>query len=221
MTKFVLGSQSPRRRALFGLLGVPFSVLVADADEESVVDLDPGVNVVQTAVLKTNILAQLINPNEHTILITADTTVALGQTMLGKPKDVAEAKEMLLALRGRDHAVYTGTVLFDNQSGEVLTLVDRSVVTMRSYDDAEIDAYIATGDPMDKAGAYAIQHPVFRPVAQLNGCFAGVMGLPVCQLVGVFQQWGLRHEVDLTAVSQAHAAYPCSMLTHLLANFLC
>lgn len=212
MTKFVLGSQSPRRRALFGLLGVAFEVLVADADEESVTDADPAVNVVQTAVLKTNILTRLLNPHEHTILVTADTIVALGQKMLGKPKDSGEAWEMLLALRDRDHDVYTGMVLFDNHSGKMHSFVNHSVVTMRPYALAEVEAYIATGDPMDKAGAYAIQHAGFRPVARLKGCFAGVMGLPVCQLVEALRQWQLPLAVDVTAVSLAHENYPCPFL---------
>ena len=112
-------------------------------------------------------------------------------------------------------------VLLDNDSGEMMTLVNRSVVTMRFYSESEMEAYIATGDPMDKAGAYAIQHPVFRPVAKLSGCFTGVMGLSVCQLIGAFRQWGLRHEVDLTAVSHAHGTHFCPVLAPILANPVC
>jgi MAF protein len=215
MPKFILGSQSPRRRALFGLLGVPFDVRVADVDEESVTHPDPAVNVVETAVLKTTTLAQLIDPAEHTILITADTTVALGQTMLGKPRDAVEARDMLLQLRNRTHEVHTGLVLLDNWSGQLLRLANRSVVTMRPYSEAEMAAYIATGDPLDKAGAYAIQHPVFQPVAHLDGCFTGVMGLPVCQLIQAFDQWKLPRRVDLTAVSHVHAHYPCPFFDSL------
>lgn len=200
---------------LFGLLGVPFEVRVANVDEESVTHPDPAVNVVETAVLKTTALAQTIPTANHTILITADTTVALGKTMLGKPKSPDEARAMLLALRARNHEVHTGLVLLDNQSGEMQHLVNSSVVTMRNYSDAEIEAYIATGDSLDKAGAYAIQHPVFRPVSHLDGCFTGVMGLSVCQLILAFRQWQLPDQVDLTAVSHAHANFSCPILATL------
>ena len=215
MPNFVLGSQSPRRKTLFGLLGVPFEVRVADVNEESVTHPEPAVNVVETAVLKTTALTHTIPSADHTILITADTTVALGKTMLGKPKNAHEARAMLLALRDRTHEVHTGLVLLDNQSGEMLRFVNSSMVTMRYYSDAEIEAYIATGDPLDKAGAYAIQHPAFRPVSRLDGCFTGVMGLSVCQLIQAFRQWQLPHQVDLTAVSHAHANYPCPLLSTL------
>lgn len=212
MDRVILGSGSPRRRVLLELLGVPFAVLVADVDEESVWDVDPAVDVVKTAVLKASHLANMIGSVPPTLLICADTTVALQGQMLGKPADAAAARQMLRQLRARSHEVHTGMVLHRTDTGESVELVATAQVMMRDYSDAEIDAYIATGDPLDKAGAYGIQHPVFQPVAMLDGCFTGVMGLSVCQLMEVLTQWGMAFAADLTAVSAAHQQYPCPFL---------
>lgn len=213
--QFVLASQSPRRRELLKLLQIPFEVLVADADEESVTVEDPAINVVETAVLKANIIAKQISPKKPSIIIAADTTVALSNQMLGKPSSKAEATNMLTALREKPHHVYTGLVLLNTISGQLLKKVNSSMVTMRPYSDAEIEAYVASGDPMDKAGAYAIQHAGFRPVAKLDGCFTGVMGLSICQLIEAFDEWQLPRPKELTAVLKAHQNYPCPLFNQL------
>ena len=213
--RFILASQSPRRRELLKLMQRPFEILVADADEESVTVKDPAINVVETAVLKANIIADQIHLDTPAIIIAADTTVALDNKMLGKPSSQAEATEMLTALREKPHQVYTGLILLDTNSGQQLKKVNSSTVTMRPYSDAEIEAYVASGDPMDKAGAYAIQHAGFRPVAKLDGCFTGVMGLSICQLIEAFDEWQLPRPKKLTAVLQAHKNYPCPLFNQL------
>ncbi|HFQ94844.1 MAG TPA: Maf-like protein, partial [Anaerolineae bacterium] len=177
----------------------------------------PAENVVETAVLKATIIAaQLPRPDHRQIILAADTTVALDNAMLNKPVDAAEARQMLTALRNRPHKVLTGYVLWDALSGKKQTGVSTAVVTMRPYTDQEIDDYIATGDPMDKAGAYAIQHPEFQPVALLNGCYLNVMGLPVCDLILDLKQFGIPMQADLTAVHQAHQNYPCPVFDKLV-----
>lgn len=213
-----LGSQSPRRRALVNLLGLPVRSLVADADEDSITEPDPALNVMMTAELKTAVISQSLSsqPQPGAFLITADTTVALAGRMLNKPADEQEARDMLQAMRDHTHEVHSGYVVTDLSTGRQVKGVHTAVVTMRSYRDAEIEAYIATGDPMDKAGAYAIQHPVFRPVARLDGCFLSVMGLPLCDLIQVLRGFALPLRVDLTAVEKAHQQYPCSILQDLV-----
>ena len=213
----ILGSQSPRRRQLLQLLGIPFTCMVANVDEDSITEPNPAINVVETARYKahtiaTNYLHEVEVANESTWILAADTTVAMGLTMLNKPKDTADAKKMLQSLHNRAHEVHTGVVLLNPVTEQQVSGVHTAVVTMRDYSNAEIDAYIATGDPLDKAGAYAIQHPKFRPVAKLDGCFMGVMGLSICHVIEMMQEVGLEVDVDLTAVSHAHAPYaPCEI----------
>ena len=218
-TQFILASQSPRRRELIQLLGLPFQVMVADVDEDSVTTPDPARNVVQTAVLKSNkIVEQLGTAVPHTLILAADTTVAFAGEMLNKPADEQEARHMLRRLRNTQHEVHTGVVVLELGSGREWQGVSTAVVTMRPYSDAEIDAYVATGDPLDKAGAYAIQHPQFRPVAHLHGCYCNVMGLPICDLIMALTEFltpeALAH-IDLTAVQKAHLHYPCPSLNTL------
>ena len=221
--EFILASQSPRRRELIQLLGCPFQVMAANVDEDSITEPNPAVNVVQTAVLKsTKIAANLANASlpPHTLILAADTTVAFAGEMLNKPANDAEARQMLQRLRNRQHEVHTGAVLLEPASDREWRGVSTAVVTMRAYSDAEIDAYVATGDPLDKAGAYAIQHPQFRPVAHLQGCYCNVMGLPVCDLIVALEQFSgtsfsQSGRINYAAVQQAHLHYPCPTLTKL------
>lgn len=214
MIKLILASQSPRRRALLGALGYPFEAISADVDESQVTVPSPALNVVGTARLKAAAMAERLRDKpgyENVVIVAADTTVALDERMLGKPSDAAEARQMLAALRNRTHEVHTGAVLLELATGREVSGVNTAVVFMRDYTDAEIDAYVAGGDPLDKAGAYAIQHPGFRPVAHLDGCFTGVMGLSLCHLAQLMAQLGLPDRADLTAVRQAHQDYPCGL----------
>ncbi len=221
MVELILASQSPRRRELIKLLGHPVRGVSADVDESLVTEPDPAVNVVGTARLKAVKIAEQwrqSNDKCDVVIVAADTTVALANEMLGKPADVADARRMLRALRGRSHEVHTGVVLLALKTGREVSGVNTAVVTMRDYSDAEIETYIASGDPMDKAGAYAIQHPTFRPAARLDGCFTGVMGLSVCHLLHLFSQLDLTIQADLTAVTAAHQHFPCLLLDELVNN---
>ena len=212
----LLASQSPRRRQLIQLIGYPFTAISADVDESSVTQPDPALNAIETAELKAQAATQLENANETTVIVAADTIVALGRQMLGKPTDEAEAFQMLSALRGRTHEVHTGVVLLEMGSGRLVKGVHTAVVTMRPYSDEEIAAYVATGDPLYKAGAYAIQHPQFQTVSHLEGCYLGVMGLSICYLVELLTQLGLTKVADLSAIHQAHQGYPCPIFNSWL-----
>lgn len=212
--RFLLASQSPRRRELLGLAGFPFQVQVAGVDEALVTIPDPAQNSIDTARLKAETIAAQPPEahGEHLIIVAADTTVALDGAMLGKPSSAADARRMLLALRGRAHQVHTGMALFDLASGRELTAVHSATVTMRPYSDREITQYIASGDPLDKAGAYAIQHPRFRPAAALDGCFLGVMGFCLCQFLCALDQLAVPRRADFSALRRAHQGYACPYL---------
>ena len=116
------------------------------------------------------------------IVIAADTLVALDGEVLGKPRDTRHAVELLTQLRGRKHLVYSGLTVLDVRHNRMIQETVETPVWMRAYSNGEIGAYAASGDPMDKAGAYAIQHPDFDPVERIEGCYANVMGLPLCHL---------------------------------------
>jgi septum formation protein len=122
---------------------------------------------------------------EGHLVITADTTVLLDGQILGKPRDETHARELLLALRNRWHHVVTGVCISKIVDGklEILSARATTPVLMRPYSEEEIAAYISSSDPMDKAGAYGIQHPGFQPTERINGCYLNVVGLPLCILV--------------------------------------
>ena len=216
MPDLILASASPRRHALIQLLRRPVTVRPTAVDEESVTHPDPVVNVVRTARLKAE--AAAAGADRDGIIIAADTTVVLDGEMLNKPAGAAEARAMLRRLRGRTHYVHTGLVLLDAGRGCAASALSTTAVTMRDYDDAEIDAYVATGDPLDKAGSYAIQHSGFRPVARLDGCYTGVVGFPLCRLAGALQELGV--SVDLAVATESADYRDCATCLQLLDGLL-
>lgn len=116
---------------------------------------------------------------------------------------------MLTALRGRSHDVHSGVSVFDVATNRQLTCVNTTHVSMRAYTDAEIAAYVASGDPFDKAGGYAIQHREFAPVASLDGCISGVIGLPLGDLCDLLREFGVNCPVSAWAVCQPHTEFRC------------
>ncbi len=174
MPSLVLASGSPRRQAFLTALGLAFTVDAAQIDESAL----PG-EAPEDLVCRLSRGKALTVASRHPagVVLAADTVVVLAGQILGKPGNGDEAFAMLAALRSRSHEVYTAVSVA--AAGAVATAVCCSEVWMRAYGDDEIRAYVATGDPLDKAGAYAIQHPVFAPVAAWDGCYAGIMGLPL------------------------------------------
>lgn len=219
---FILASQSPRRRQLLALLGYPFEVIVPDVDEDIHLNAGPPTYVLRTAQQKAEAAGRMLPSSDralpHPIVIAADTTVALDGAILGKPGDADEARRMLWALRGQAHTVYTGVCLVDTASGREVAAVHSTAVTMRDYSAAEIDAYVATGDPLDKAGAYAIQHGDFNPVAALDGCYLGVMGLSLCGLIALLRELGVPCRASRAALLAAHDGYPCPLFEQIQAD---
>lgn len=188
----ILASNSPRRQQLLGLAGWQFKVLSAVIDERPLGEEDPKDYVLRLAEGKARAALSSI-PAEwppETVVVAADTTVVMEGQILGKPENASDAQQMLSQLRGRTHQVYTGLGVLRMADGNLSTKVVGTDVHMRRYSDAEIAAYIASGDPLDKAGAYAIQHSGFHPVESVQGCYANVMGLPLCWLNQMLAETG-------------------------------
>lgn len=171
----VLASASPRRQQLLQRLGLEFAIAVADIEERAIGGATPEEVTARVAEAKNRALHR---PGQ--ITIAADTAVVLDGEILGKPGSPEEATAMLVRLRGRAHRVMTAIAVATDE-GTTVDVVTTEV-HMRPYSDAEIAAYIATGDPFDKAGGYAMQHGGFRPVARIRGCHQNVIGLPLCHL---------------------------------------
>jgi septum formation protein len=185
VTRLILASGSPRRRELLASLGVEFTVIKSDIDEtqhpgEPPYDYVRRLSLEKAAAVaaKLESAADVVLAADTVVILAADTLgVTESGEILGKPADADEARAILRRLRGRSHVVCTALTV--RASDHTLTELTRTVVWMRDYTDAEIDAYIATGDPFDKAGAYAIQHETFRPVARIEGSYTNVVGLPL------------------------------------------
>jgi len=191
----VLASNSPRRHQLFALSGWTFSISVADVDESQRPNEAPADYVLRLAETKAH---AVVGDSDQSVLA-ADTAVVDEGVILGKPKDNAEAITMLTRLRGHTHQVYTGVALLRLSDGLLLRELCVTDVPMRNYSDEELNAYIQTGDPLDKAGAYAIQHPGFRPVAGMSGCYANVMGLPMCHVIRMIRKINIRPNTNVFA----------------------
>ncbi|NLX10471.1 MAG: septum formation protein Maf [Chloroflexi bacterium] len=215
----LLASASPRRRALFTLLGLPFQVATADIDETPLPGEAADAYTARLSHEKARAVQQR-SGDQRALVLAADTTVADSGVILGKPADPDEARAMLRRLRGRTHQVYTALTLLDDASGRSLTDVAQTDVHMREYDDAELEAYIASGDPFDKAGGYAIQHPGFHPVEALHGCYTNVVGLPLCHVVWALRQFGVEPNPQVPLLCQRHHDGVCSLADDLLAGRL-
>jgi MAF protein len=162
--------------------------------------------------------AVLGRANPQHIIIGADTSVVIDGDVLGKPASVEEARQMLTRLRARTHQVYTGIAVLRASDGALWSDVVVTDVPMRSYSDEEIERYIQSGDPMDKAGAYGIQNPDFQPVAMpaMAGCYASVMGLPLCSLTVLLRQAGVSARADAARNCQSTINYQCPVFQSVL-----
>ncbi len=187
--------------------GWPFTCQPSDVDESPHPEEDPS-SYVQRLALDKMCAAREHAPGNRVILA-ADTVVVDGGELMGKPADALQARSMLQQLRGRTHQVMTALALYDFASQQTALEVCQADVSMRFYSDKEIDIYIESGDPLDKAGAYAIQHRIFRPVENFRQCFACVMGLPLCHLAKGMRRLGFWPRVDIPAVCQANLEYAC------------
>jgi septum formation protein len=210
----ILASNSPRRRELLALGGWGFHLDVADINEDVRPGEQPAAYVERLAREKAQAVLPRSKPGQ--VIIGADTTVVLDGEILGKPADAAEARQMLTRLRGREHQVYTAIAVLRASDQSLLSEVCLTEVPMRAYSDAEMDAYIASGDPLDKAGAYGIQNPDFQPVINMRGCYASVMGLPLCHLTSLLGRQDIRPQTDIPKNCQAALNYDCPVFRSIL-----
>lgn len=207
--QLILASASPRRQAFLRELGLSFTVLPADIDETPYPREVPIELVARLASSKARAIANRLPNDGNPVIIAADTVVAMDSLLLGKPKDKADARRMLEILRGCSHEVHSAVSVFAVANGHAETVVNSTTVWMREYTDDEVAAYVESGDPLDKAGAYAIQHPIFDPAGRIVGCLSSVMGLPLGDLRDLLQNAGVALPNDVVTVCEAQTHFSC------------
>ena len=183
---FILASQSPRRRELLSMLGLSFDIVTADIDEAMDASLSVEDAVAEISCKKAEAVGA---KHPDRLIVSADTIVTVDGKVLGKPHSQDEARAMLQSLSGRTHTVMTAFCLY--RDGVAQTHVEKTDVVFKALSLEEIDAYIATGSPMDKAGAYGIQDGAAVFVERLHGDYYNVMGLPLCTLVKCLRERGV------------------------------
>jgi MAF protein len=206
----ILASSSPRRHHLLSLLGIEFQVFTSDIDENVIPGETPEEYVLRLARDKSRFVS---SPGgaDH-IVIAADTAVVDGNQILGKPVNREEALIMLRNLRAGSHHVFTGLAVRDPVAEKVIVDLCVTKVQMRSYPESEMEAYVASGDPLDKAGAYAIQNSGFNPVREITGCYSNVVGLPLCHLTEIMQEMELDIPQMVTQGCRTTQGYNCQLI---------
>lgn len=184
----ILASESPRRRELMERMGLTFAIRTAEHDETMDPALPPEKEVARVSRLKAEAVAPLCSPQD--VIVAADTIVVLDNLVMGKPHSEAEAAEMLTRLSGREHRVMTGLTVRCGDKTETQTVI--TSLRFRPLTQEEISAYVATGEPMGKAGAYAVQGLGAMLVEGLTGDYYNVMGLPVCTLTAMLRRCGVK-----------------------------
>jgi septum formation protein len=185
--RLILASESPRRKELLSQLGVAFTVMPSGISEQFPAG-PPQDGVVALALAKARAVAARIDSG---VVLGADTEVVLGGTAFGKPRDHEDARRMLRALSGRQHEVMTGLALVEAPDGHSTSETVVTKVRMKEYDDVAIDEYLATAEPFDKAGAYAVQGLGETLVESVDGCYTNVVGLPLTTTRRLLEAWGL------------------------------
>lgn len=180
--RFILASASPRRREILENISLDFEIIADESEEIMIEGEKPYDTVKRLAMQKAKNIAAGIESGENTIVIGADTVVSIDGKILGKPNDEIEAKDMLLTLSGRINTVYTGLAVIETQSGKEVSDFVSTGVKFRNLSEKEIENYIRSGEPMDKAGAYGIQKIGVLFVESINGDYFNVVGLPLCRL---------------------------------------
>ena len=204
--ELVLASGSPRRRELLAALGLDFTVDVADVDESPQPGEPPEALVCRLCRAKAKAVAER---HRGKVVLAADTLVVVDGVLLGKPADALEEVAMLSLLRDRVHIVYTAVCVIHGT--EVETRLSATEVTMRDFTDTEIERYVETGDPLDKAGAYGIQDPQFAPVAFWKGCYSAVMGLPLGLAAELLSAAGIEAGTDVAQSCQSMTGDRCCL----------
>ena len=187
--RLVLASSSPRRQEIVRGLAEHVACVPPDVEEAGARQGEsPEELALSLSLKKARRVAEMVG---LAMVLGADTLVVLGGEVLGKPGSAEEATDMLRRLKGRTHRVVTGVTVLDGRTGRTSASARASEVTMRRYSEGEIGAYVASGEPFDKAGAYAAQDVDFRPAASIEGCYLNVVGLPLCEVVTLLEGMGV------------------------------
>ena len=211
--RLILASGSPRRQELMGLLEVPFEVWVPEVEERPQPGDVPAEVPQRFSRLKAKWVAREAGEG---VVVAADTVVVHKGDILGKPRDASDACAMLRRLQGEGHLVLSGVTVMEAATGKVITDLCESKVWLRSMEDGEIEAYVASGDPLDKAAAYAIQNVEFAPVAQVVGCPANVMGLPMCHVVRNLRRLGMTLPPTPPTRCEIRYGYACALTEYVM-----
>ncbi len=206
----VLASASPRRSALLTGLGIDYRIAPSNIPE----DLEPGETPERMVRRLSRAKALAVAESESAVAgyyVAADSTVVLDGESIAKPSDAAEARAMLTRLRGTSHQVITGLTVYDAATGRCITDAQSADVLMRDFTDGEMERSIASGTPMDKAGAYAIQDCDFRPATLQSGCYSNVMGLPACRVVEMLAELGCQLPDYATMTVPPGCSFHCSL----------
>jgi septum formation protein len=194
--KLILASASPRRAEILRSAGIQFEVLPAEVDESRLGDESPAAMVERLALAKAAKAAASIRDETNVVILGADTIVLIGDQVLGKPGTPVRAAEMLRELRGREHQVISGIAAIALPSRESLTGHEITRVRFDSMTDAEIDVYVATAEPLDKAGAYAIQGITSRYISKIEGDYLNVVGLPMARVWKMLRRLGFNQPIN-------------------------
>jgi len=187
-TRIILASNSPRRKELLTQIGLSFTVAPADVDESVLPGESPESYAARVALDKARIASERAGEG---IVIAADTIVAINDSILGKPRDGRDAEAMLALLSGKEHRVITAIAVMDTSTARNMTRTSVTKVWFRDLTEREIAAYVATGEPMDKAGAYGIQERGALLVERIEGCYSNVVGLPLSLLGEMLREFGV------------------------------
>ena len=210
--KIILASASPRRQQMLSWIVQEFQCMPADIDETPLPGELPVPYCERMAMGKAVHCAEQLR--EDAFVIGSDTTVYINHQILGKPEDEEQAEEMLKMLNGKEHLVCTAVTLACRKNGETRykQSISETVVRFRDMGRDEIRDYVKSGDPMGKAGAYAIQNRIYHPVEAISGCYAAVMGLPLCHLGVLFHHFGVEVFPQIRSACFSGTKYPCSTI---------
>jgi len=188
--ELILASASPRRAEILAAAGIPFEIRASSIDESRLPGESPEQMVERLARTKAGAVANAMCSSGEYIILGADTVVVVDEEILGKPGNTAAARQMLLKLQGREHRVITGFALLRVNDGELSNGHEATRVWFSKMSGAEVDAYVATNEPLDKAGAYAIQGIAGRYIPRIAGCYFNVVGLPLAPVWQALKELG-------------------------------
>jgi len=198
----VLASTSERRREILNLLGLPFQVAAPLYEEETLAELSPYEEVIRFSKEKAR---SVVHQFHDSLIIGSDTLIEFQGRKIGKPRNKQDAKEILTMLRGNSHDILTGVALYNTQDSSFKTSVEIIQVKMRGYSDREIEEYVASGEPMDKAGAYALQGKGRELIEKLDGDYLAAVGLALKPIAAYLTQLGIKPPHDIEEIYRARS----------------